>query len=695
MSEGLHENPEFPEELPYRRVLDHGFVALIDVMGNDASIVQSARVSYGKGTKTVRSDKALISYLMRHRHCYDAETEVLTDEGFVKWPDVRDSMKLGVWDPLAQSLCYEQPGYITHDTYSGPMYRVDHGGVDLLVTPEHKMWVRTKVWDGASQNMRWSSYGLLPAAELGHRSTVSYCKLAPFRGPDFRGGDFPPFQDRDALLKLVGFFVGDGCALGTRANGLEFHLKNLREIGYLGECAARVGWEIREFPSYEGRRKFVVYADQVTRLFRQSFYVDGEKRLPPWALMLNKEDSQSLLDGLRHSDGTEKRGAWELTTKYRTLAEQVQRVALHAGESAHINVRHGASGQMYGVMVMSRMRRPVVNQGRQQTSFEDYSGTIHCAHTRTGILVVRRNGKIVLSGNTTPFEMVEFKFLMRLPVFIARQLVRHRTANINEYSARYSVVPDRFFVPSLGAISVQDTVNRQGRADLVGELAGELPERAEPCAYVAGEQAVLTRAGKGISRAGLGVAEHRAAWLGGEPLPSESYVQCADLLLEHFPERKAALAAIQGSFRENNERCYALYQSMIERGIAREVARCVLPLTMYTEWYWKIDLHNLFHFLKLRMDPHAQLEIRAFAEAMATFVKPAVPYAWESFEEDNLKGTFLSGHEKDTLRPADPDAQREVLKALYEKGYRSRRLKEVCRKLSFDESIVDELWPPS
>jgi len=297
--------------------------------------------------------------------------------------------------------------------------------------------------------------------------------------------------------------------------------------------------------------------------------------------------------------------------------------------------------------------------------------------------------------HSTPFEMVEFKFLVRLPVFVARQWIRHRTANVNEVSARYSVVPDRFFVPPLGAVSPQDTVNRQGRADLVAELAAALPEGKEPCAFLRGHPAVLVRGGKGISRAALGDAEHRAAWLGGDLLPAESYLACADLLLERFPERKVELERAQAEFRENNERCYALYQSMIERGIAREVARCVLPLTMYTEWYWKIDLHNLFHFLKLRMDPHAQLEIRVYAEAMAAFVKPHVPYAWEGFEEDNLKGTFLSGHEKETLRPADPAAQREVLKALYEKGYRSRRLKEVCRKLGFDESAVDELWPSS
>jgi thymidylate synthase (FAD) len=115
---------------------------------------------------------------------------------------------------------------------------------------------------------------------------------------------------------------------------------------------------------------------------------------------------------------------------------------------------------------------------------------------------------------------------------------------------------------------------------------------------------------------------------------------------------------------------------------------------MYTEWYWKVDLHNLFHFLKLRMDPHAQLEVRAYGEAMAAFVKEQVPLAWEAFENDNLMGTFLSRDEKAVLRPEGRDAQIAALRALHERGYGRRRLMEVCRKLDLDEGLVDGIAPP-
>ena len=247
-------------------------------------------------------------------------------------------------------------------------------------------------------------------------------------------------------------------------------------------------------------------------------------------------------------------------------------------------------------------------------------------------------------SHNTPFEMVEFKFLVRLPLFIARQMIRHRTASVNEYSARYSEVPDRFWAPRLGAIADQDHVNRQGRLDQLKDLVEALPDRTLPpveCRFLPGQKALLVANDTtGISREALLVPEHRAAFTpswseGARPadmLPAQNYLYWAEELLHYFPERRRKLDKIRGAVCEQNERSYAMYRQLMEQGVAREIARCVLPLTMYTEWYWKIDLHNLFHFLRLRMDAHAQLEVRELAEAMATFVEPRVPYAWEAFE---------------------------------------------------------------
>ena len=165
--------------------------------------------------------------------------------------------------------------------------------------------------------------------------------------------------------------------------------------------------------------------------------------------------------------------------------------------------------------------------------------------------------------HTTPFEMVEFKFHVKLPIFVARQWIRHRSANVNEYSGRYSVMKEEFYLPRPEDVRPQSSSNRQGRSD--------------------------------------------------EMAPPEV--------------QQKFIAYINRTQKE----AYAAYNEFLEADIARELARINLPLSMYTEWYWKIDLHNLFHFLHLRLDRHAQEEIRAYGEVMAAMVKAVAPVAYEAF----------------------------------------------------------------
>ena len=192
---------------------------------------------------------------------------------------------------------------------------------------------------------------------------------------------------------------------------------------------------------------------------------------------------------------------------------------------------------------------------------------------------------LVRHRHTTPLEMCEIKYHVKLPVFVARQWIRHRTANVNEYSARYSVLDREFYIPDPEALAVQSTANRQGR---------------------------------------------------GEVLSGEQAARVLDIL------------------REDAARNYANYQEMLNEddegnvidpsrdGLARELARMNLPLNIYTQWYWKCDLHNLMHFLGLRADSHAQYEIRVYAEAMLETVKRWVPLAYEAYLEYQLGGTHVS-----------------------------------------------------
>ena len=186
--------------------------------------------------------------------------------------------------------------------------------------------------------------------------------------------------------------------------------------------------------------------------------------------------------------------------------------------------------------------------------------------------------------HTSPFEMCEIKLHVKLPIFVARQWIRHRTANVNEYSARYSILDREFYLPEAEQLAEQSLSNRQGRGR--GLSAGEATE-------------VQARMASGAARA---YADY--LWL-----LNEAEGEGAE------PERP---------------------------GIARELARMVLPVSAYTQWYWKVDLHNLLHFLSLRADPHAQYEIRVYADLLTDLVRRWVPLTAEAFEDYRLGGVSLS-----------------------------------------------------
>ncbi|PKP70620.1 MAG: thymidylate synthase (FAD) [Alphaproteobacteria bacterium HGW-Alphaproteobacteria-4] len=187
--------------------------------------------------------------------------------------------------------------------------------------------------------------------------------------------------------------------------------------------------------------------------------------------------------------------------------------------------------------------------------------------------------------HSTPFEMCEVKFHVKLPVFVARQWIRHRTANVNEYSARYSILDREFYIPAPENLAAQSVVNNQGRGEL---LEGDEAQRV------------------------------------------------LDLL------------------RDDAMRSFDHYEGMLsqdgQKGLARELARMNLPMNTYTQWYWKTDLHNLFHFLRLRADTHAQYEIRVYAEKMCEITRAWVPLAYGAFEDYRLGGVNLSARAKEVLQ---------------------------------------------
>lgn len=230
---------------------------------------------------------------------------------------------------------------------------------------------------------------------------------------------------------------------------------------------------------------------------------------------------------------------------------------------------------------------------------------------------------LLKNEHTSPFEQVVLTFHTKMPIFVARQWVRHRTARINEISGRYSIMKDEFYMPEADQMRFQSDNNKQARSD------------------------------ESLDR---NVAE-----------------------------------AIIAELRSDQALLYGHYEAMIEKGLAREIARTNLPLNLYTEWYWQCDLHNLLRFLRLRMDSHAQYEIRVYAEAMATCARAVAPMAYSAFEEHVAGAVRFSKGECAALA---------CLLAGKEPGLEGRALAEFESKIArirsaHPEEAPDELAAPA
>ena len=218
---------------------------------------------------------------------------------------------------------------------------------------------------------------------------------------------------------------------------------------------------------------------------------------------------------------------------------------------------------------------------------------------------------LMRNAHTSPFEMCEIKLHVKLPIFVARQWIRHRMANVNEYSARYSVLDREFYIPEGEQLAIQSATNNQGR----GQVS-------------AGEQLTLG-AGPTVQAASQSIPRRRTA--------RERSTEAQQARAAHAETQR-----VQESMAGDAQRSFDQYDSLLSAGFARELARIGLPLSTYTQWYWKTDLHNLLHFLALRVDPHAQWEIQEYARVILGIVERWVPLTASAFRRYRTGGARLS-----------------------------------------------------
>ncbi len=581
-------------------VLDHGFVRVIDYLGDDAAIVQAARVSYGKGTKRVSEDRGLIRYLMRHHHTTPFEM-----------CELKLHCKLPIF--VARQWVRHRTACLTGDTilsFDLPGARHRGGRHHYSVTLErfHRRW-----HDGLQ-------------VRRGTHKPSFVARVEPGR-----------VYDIPALARLVGRreetlrnMIRDGYLRAKRVRsrilvrGEDWHSWACRRPSVTVPMRERLAsMQLRmcneETGAIEHTRVVDVWATGVKPVFKVRLENGYEIRMTRDHRCLTERGWMTLAEatGLhaRHDGGVTWNGDapafavngaaphrsadWLAAQRARGL--DVSQIALAAGVSYHtIRKSLRDHGLQFSTAERSRLSG-LVQRGQRRTLRRrpwtaEFRERVRQARSIAKTLpeprrlwrTFSRVQSIEYAGEEETYDLAVCGPFHN---FVANGFIVHNS--VNEYSGRYSILDREFYVPSGEALAAQSSQNRQGRA-------------------------------------------------------------------ESLPAGRAA--AVLQLLKDDAARCYGHYQELLneddagrplrpgEPGLARELARINLPISLYTQWYWKIDLHNLLHFLELRADPHAQEEIRAYAFVIGDVVQRWVPLAWEAFVDFRLEAMMLSRAEREAVR---------------------------------------------
>lgn len=504
------------------KVLDHGFVRLVDSMGNDAAVVQAARVSYGNETKIISKDRDLIRYLMRHWHTSPFEMCLRGDTRIPVMPCEGRTRKSYRIKDIADEFAMKKPAF----WLSQIKIRTINSNGEIQPTG-----IKYCYYTGKK-----SIFKVVTAGPLSR--TIYITNNHPFMVPDKEGFKY---------VALENLSVGDY----VMANGIVENLCDEKLVELWNN-----NYSIQAIAELIGKSKITAYRKL------KSIGIDTSRR----SGFLRKTD-ENLLDPRARSRKLKK----EFCELCGHTAEEVH----HIDQNPHNNIETNLVSLC--IVCHNAFHADPFQLKIYPTKIIsiEYVGEDDVYDLE----VESDNHNFVAEGLVV--HNCEFKFHCKLPIVSARQMIRHRTASTNEISGRYSKLPEEFYVPDVEHLQKQSINNKQGR--------GETFEENEA---------------------------------------------------SHIISNMSAMA--RDEFKH--------YNWMLEQDVAREIARINLPLSTYTEWYWKIDLHNLFHFLRLRLDEHAQYEIRVYAEAIYELIKPIVPISCEAFEDYVLNACTFSAQEMDLIR---------------------------------------------
>ena len=368
--------------------------------------------------------------------CYDPDTEALIyingELKWEKWPEIYRLWKAGekfygktifriaAYDPDSDSMRLVKPSDVIRKEHTGKMYEIrkEKGGIDLLLTPDHRVYVSKRTYLGKGVGYKWMDFEVRRAEDIAGKTSFRMKKTASC----LRGGkkvDDPwSLMGRDAFTfgRLVGFFLGDGYAGGKQASYLSFHLTKTRKKEYLNGIIETLGVEAKYGTcKSNGRQKIHMSLEGARDWARSNFYSDNpseigyayDKVMPAWCLGSNEEFRAGLLDGLRNSDGSHiSTNSWVYSTTSRQLADMLQILGTVSGHPVSISNLPGNtenSKEKYILFVQDPSKStPVWNRGahRQDDRWVEYDGAVYCATVPSGLLFVRRNGSVVISGNS-------------------------------------------------------------------------------------------------------------------------------------------------------------------------------------------------------------------------------------------------------------------------------------------------------